>query len=215
MDILLDLDQVVTYQWDKIKKGPFFQTASSKLTRDLFIRVMEQIYHYTKHNSINQAVAAYKTDPNDTKLLRFVYKHALEELGHEKMVEHDLKSIGHHFEPTNSVPSSATEALIAYLYQVSLTQGAGPRLGYSFWAEDAYKHISPILDACRTDLNLTDKSMTFFISHADIDTKHAEEVKEAISRWCDTPEKRNQILNVARTSLYLTGELLNTALIEA
>ncbi len=211
MAILEALEDVVSTQWAEIKAGPFFESAKRGLTFPLYTRVMEQIYHYTKHNSLNQASAAFKTDPEDTRLLRFAYKHALEELGHEKMVEHDLQSIGHPFDPKQCVPSPATEALIAYLYYVSLTQGAGPRLGYSFWAENAYEHISPVLDACRRDLGLTDKQMTFFVSHAEIDTKHAQEVKEAILRWCDTPAKEEQILRVAQTTLYLTGQILNTA----
>jgi hypothetical protein len=211
MNVIERLDWVVNQQWEEIKTGPFFQTARKQLSLSLYIRVMEQIYHYTKHNSINQATAAFKTDPQDTKLLRFVYKHALEELGHEKMVEHDLKSIGHKIDLSLVTPAPATEGLIAYLYYVGLTQGAGPRLGYSFWAEDAYQHIAPLLNACRTDLKLTDKNMTFFVSHAEIDTQHAKEVKEAILRWCDTPEKEDQIIRVAKNSLYLTGEILNSA----
>lgn len=211
MDILEKLDEAVTNKWSEIKLGPFFTAISNGLSFVLYTRVMEQVYHYTKHNSINQATAAFKTDFEDTKLLRFAYKHALEELGHEKMVAHDLLSIGYEILPNKCVPLPATEALIAYLYYVGLTQGAGPRLGYSYWAESAYLHIFPILEACRKDLNLTDKNMSFFVSHAEIDSRHAEEVKEAILRWCDTPLKEQQIIQVAVTSLYLTGELLNSS----
>jgi len=211
MNVIERLDVAVNQQWEEIKTGQFFQSAGQQLSLSLYIRVMEQIYHYTKHNSINQATASFNTDPQDTKLLRFVYKHALEELGHEKMVEHDLKSVGHNIDLSLVTPSPATEGLIAYLYYVGLTQGAGPRLGYSFWAENAYQHIAPILNACRRDLKLSDKNMTFFVSHAEIDTHHAKEVKEAILRWCDTPEKENQIIRVAKNSLYLTGEILNLA----
>ncbi len=42
-------------------------------------------------------------------------------------------------------------------------------------------------------------------------THHAKEVKEAILRWCDTPEREDQIIRVAKNSLYLTGEILNSA----
>lgn len=211
MNVIERLDCVVEQQWEEIKAGPFFQSVNRQLSLNLYIRVMEQVYHYTKHNSINQATAAFKTDTQDTKLLKFAYKHALEELGHEKMVEHDLKAIGHKIDVSSMTVSPATEALIAYLYYVGLTQGAGPRLGYSFWAENAYQHIEPVLNACRSDLKLSDKNMTFFVSHAEIDTQHAKDVIDEIVRWCDTSEKEKDIIRVAKNSLYLTGEILNLA----
>ena len=53
---------------------------------ELYRLTMVQIFHYTRHNSINQAVAAFRAEPEQLSLLRFVYGHAREELGHEKMV---------------------------------------------------------------------------------------------------------------------------------
>lgn len=203
------LDQTISAEWGRIKQGEFFSVAKDGLPRELYISAMEQIYHYTLHNSINQATAAFMTQAEDTSLLKFAYKHALEEAGHEKMVLKDLRSIGYQFDPAKSRPLPATQALIGYLYYVSLKQGAGPRLGYSYWAEDSYGEIAPILDACRRDLGLTDKEMTFFVAHSSIDMKHADEVHEALLAWCDTEEKLAQVLDVARTSLYLTGEVIN------
>lgn len=209
VDIIRALDQAISEEWGRIKQGKFFRVVNDGLPRELYISAMEQIYHYTLHNSINQATAAFMTPAEDTALLKFVYKHALEETGHEKMVLKDLRSIGYQFDPAISRPLSATQALIGYLYYVSLKQGAGPRLGYSYWAEDSYGEIAPILDACRRDLELTDKEMTFFVAHSTIDMKHSEEVREAVVAWCDTEEKLTQVVDVARTSLYLTGEVIN------
>lgn len=208
-DVIKALDQTIAEEWGRIKQGEFFRIAKSGLPRELYISAMEQIYHYTLHNSINQAAAAFMTQAEDTSLLKFAYKHALEEVGHEKMALKDLRSIGHQFDPAKSRPLPATQALIGYLYYVSLKQGAGPRLGYSYWAEDSYDEIGPILDACRRDLGLTDKEMTFFVAHSTIDMKHADEVREVLVAWCDTEEKLAQVLDAARTSLYLTGEVIN------
>lgn len=209
IDVIKELDKVVAEEWSRIKKGEFFTLAQKGLPKELYVSAMEQIYHYTLHNSINQATAAFMTPAEDTALLKFAYKHALEETGHEKMVLKDLRSIGVHFDPEVSKPLPATEALVGYLYYVSLKQGAGPRLGYSYWAEDSYDHIEPILAACRKDLGLTDKDMTFFVAHSTIDSKHSEEVKVAVRDWCDDNVKLAKVLSVARTSLYLTGEVIN------
>jgi pyrroloquinoline quinone (PQQ) biosynthesis protein C len=111
----------------------------------------------------------------------------------------------------NSKPLPATEALNGYLYHVALKEGLVARLGYSFWAEDAYEHIQPILASARQTFGLTDDRMTFFVAHSSIDEKHSKEVREAISTWAVTAEEREAVKRVARTTLYLTGQILEAA----
>lgn len=210
-DILTALNNEVNGVWEKIKRGPFWRhMLTYGLDRELYRILMTQIYFYTRHNAINQAVAAYKALPDNVPLLRFVFKHAQEELGHQYMVVHDLESIG--LTPPNEnaeEPLPATTALIAYLYNVALEKGPVARLGYSFWAESVYDHISDLLNHMRKDLQLKDKNMTFFVSHAVIDTKHSQEVNEMIKANVETYADRASILEVARTSLFLTGMMLD------
>ena len=99
--------------------------------RSLYRLLMVQIYHYTRHNSINQAVAAFGAAPEQIGLLRFVYTHAAEELGHQNMVLHDLRAIGL-LEPDESIteaPLPATDALVNYLYGAALRRDPFPALG--------------------------------------------------------------------------------------
>jgi pyrroloquinoline quinone (PQQ) biosynthesis protein C len=174
---------------------------------------MLQVYHYTRFNSINQAACAFSADPGQTTLLRFVYKHALEELGHEKMVLRDLESIAA-LPASLPAPLPPTQALIAYLNDVAIRLGPIARLGYSYWAEEVYGHIQPILNKFRVDLGLKDEQMTFFVAHSTIDEKHSEEVRLAMQRAVKTDEERAQIKEVARVTLYLTGQLLEESLLE-
>ncbi len=125
------------------------------------------------------------------------------------MVIHDLKSVNlydENFRDKNPLP--ATQALISYLYKVALDKGAVARLGYSYWAESCYDHIDPLLKKLSNDLNLTKNNMTFFIAHSEIDSRHAEEVNEAISFCEPTEEEQEDIINTAVTTLYLTGQIL-------
>jgi pyrroloquinoline quinone (PQQ) biosynthesis protein C len=207
---LEELNETVEREWGRIRGGNFWRRVLSKPVTPTFYRMlMEQIYHYTKHNSINQATAAFRTDPTNRKLLRFVYKHALEELGHENMIVHDLTMAGW-FDPELLVsrPLPPTQALIAYLYQVAIESGAIARLGYSYWAESCYGHIDVILKKIASDLELTDKQMTFFVAHSDIDAKHSEEVAEAIRHSALVEADQRAMIDVARTTLYLTGQIL-------
>ena len=203
------LRETVEAEWAQIKRGEFWtRVMREPVTRPLYRDLMMQVYHYSRHNSVNQAVAAFVPAPDG--LLKFVYRHAAEELGHEKMVVHDLKSIDLFREAdTQAAPLPATEAMIGYLYYVSLRYGAVARLGYSFWAEGAHQHIQePLGKICR-DLNLTSKNVTFFGAHAEADQEHIQQVEDAIERYAVTPHDQALVRKVALTTLSLTGQLLD------
>lgn len=202
------LRQQVEAQWAEIKRGEFWRLVRERpVSRELYRDLMLQVYHYSRHNSMNQAVAAFVPAPEG--LLKFVYRHAAEELGHEKMVTHDLRSIDLLRESDlQQPPLPATEALIGYLYYVSLRYGALPRLGYSFWAEGAHAHIGEVLAKVMKDLSLTSKNVTFFGAHAEADVHHIQQVEEALEKYATTPEDQELVTRVATTTLSLTGQLM-------
>jgi hypothetical protein len=202
------LRQKVDAQWVEIKGGEFWRAVMGRpVSRALYKDLMLQVYHYSRHNSMNQAACAFVPAPEG--LLKFVYRHAAEELGHEKMVVHDLKSIDL-FQPSDldlpTVP--ATEALVGYLYSVSLRYGAVARLGYSFWAEGIYPHIQEPFRKISADLKLTSKNVTFFGAHAEADEDHIRQVEEAITKHALTPQDQEMVTRVAITTLFLTGQIL-------
>ena len=202
------LRATVDAEWAQIKKGQFWDRVMREpVSRELYRDLMMQVYHYSRHNSMNQAVAAFVPAPEG--LLKFVYQHAGEELGHERMVIHDLKSIDLFDEADLSQPPlPATEALIGYLYYVSLRYGAVARLGYSFWAEGIYVHIQDAFRKISADLGLERKNVTFFGSHAQADEAHSQQVEDALMRYANTREEQELVTRVALTTLSLTGQLL-------
>jgi hypothetical protein len=213
-DLFDRLDYSISQLWAQARRGAFWRHVSEHgFDRELYRITMNQIYHYTRHNSVNQAVAAFKAEPEQVGLLRFVYSHAREELGHEKLVLHDLRAIGllGATEVVADPPLPATDALINYIYGIALREGPIARLGYSYWAESVYEHIGPLLAVARTSLGLTDREMAFFVAHAEIDTKHAVEVQQAIRRAVSTAEQAEAVHRVAVTTLWLTTELLEQA----
>lgn len=204
------LDDVVAEGWRRIHNGPFWQyLRDNNADPELYRRTMQELWHYIQHNPLNQAVAVLGAPPLRTHLIRYAIEHAQEEIGHEKMIEHDLRAVGLLDESMMAAtPLPATQAFIAYLYYVGLTQGAVARMGYSYWAENSYSQIGELLDKCRAELGITDREMSFFIAHSNIDTKHSKEVQEALLRNATTPELQHQVIEVARTSLYLNEAML-------
>ena len=198
----------VDAQWAQIKRGAFWRRVMEQpVTPELYRDLMMQVWHYSRHNSMNQAVAAFVPAPEG--LLKFVYRHAAEELGHERMVVHDLKSVELFREADlQQAPLPATEALIGYLYYVSLRYGAVPRLGYSFWAEGIYVHIQEPFRKICGDLGLKGPNVTFFGAHAVADEAHIRQVEESITAYAKTAQEQELVERVAATTLSLTGQLL-------
>jgi hypothetical protein len=208
--LLSRLDAIIAEGWATIRSGAFFRhVLEHGFAPDLYRRTMVEIYHYTRFNSVNQALAVYRVMPEQTQLLGYCYRHAGEELGHERMVIRDLES-ANLLTPglLEAPPLAPTQALIGYLYHVALNIGAVARLGYSYWAESAYDNFGDVLARARLDLGLQDRQLSFFVAHSTIDARHAEEVKEAIAAHVRTEAEATQVVEVARTTLYLTGALL-------
>lgn len=210
-NFIQELDEDINNQWSLIKQGSFFKLIrENKIDEQLYHDLMVEIYHYTKHNSINQAAASVNVPDHANAILKYVYRHAIEEYGHEEMAIRDLESINIlDRSKLEQPPLPATEALIGYLYAVAQRYGAIARLGYSQWAENAYGHIDELTTKIRQDLFLEDENMSFFVNHSKIDKKHSAQVAEAIKAFCTTPKDKILVKMVAQTTLYLTGKMLD------
>lgn len=196
--------------WREIHAGAFWRALRTLgLDRPTYVELMAQIFHYTRHNAQNQALAAASVGSERLPLLRFCLRHAQEEAGHDLMVLHDLASIG--VEPDDvrrGTPLPETQAFVAWLHRACTERDATARLGYSFWAESCYPYIEELLAAMRRDLRLSDGQMTFFVAHSAVDREHFAEVRRVIAQSCDSEERRADLLDVLRTSLALTGGIL-------
>jgi pyrroloquinoline quinone (PQQ) biosynthesis protein C len=181
----------------------------------LYAIYLTETYHYTKHNSRNQALVAARKDDMSPQYMKYCLHHAEEEVGHELMASHDIKAMGFDIKESElPKPLKATTALTAYLYWVAEYDLPVARLGYSFWAERSYEYIKPLLSMISDGLGVPKKAMTFFNEHSEIDAKHAEEVVEAINRFVKTEEEWQAVEDVMINSLLLTTKMMDEVLEE-
>lgn len=182
---------------------------AGSITRELFALYMLETYQYTRHNARNQALVGVRTFELPAKYIGYCFKHAKEETGHEQMALNDVLALGFKLPEVDSLkPLPATETLIAYLYWISLQGNPIQRLGYSYWAENCYRYVNPIIGNIQRSLALKDNQLTFFIAHSHIDDKHAKEVAHMIAEYCRSEDDFQDILRVMETSLRLTGRIL-------
>lgn len=197
--------------WKKnLEKSQFAKLImDGKFGKELYVQYLTETYHYTKHNAKNQALVAVRDSTSPFAYQRFCLHHALEELGHEHMALHDLQKVGVKIDEANMPPMLASsETLVAYLYWVSAFGNPLQRIGYSFWAESSYDYIQPLLEKTRQILGIGGPQMTFLVQHADIDEKHAEEVKEVMLQVVKSEKDWEDIERVMLQSLKLTFDVL-------
>jgi FkbM family methyltransferase len=184
-------------------------------SKRLYAIYLIETYHYTFHNSRNQARIPARKEALDIQYMKFCLHHAEEEAGHERMALHDVKALGF---PVNEdslpEPLPATQELIRYLYDLSETGNPLARLGYSFWAERVYDYIEPLLTLMRVGVGIPRNAMSFFTAHSSIDAKHAVEVDRAILRFAKTEEDWHAIESCMLGSLERTIKMTHEVLTE-
>lgn len=183
--------------------------------RRLYAIYMTETYHYTRHNSRNQALVATRNDEMDLRYMKFCLRHAEEEVGHEKMALHDLRHCGYDVSEVDLPPPlPATVTLIAYLYYLAEKGNPVARLGYSFWAEQCYESLKPMLQFFQGGLALPNNAMTFFREHSVIDETHARQVTKAIEEFVVTEADWLAVEECMMNSLLLTTKLMDQVLEE-
>lgn len=184
-------------------------------SKKLYAIYMIETYHYTFHNSRNQALISTRKEEIDINYMKFCLHHAADEAGHEMMAFNDIRKLGFNLHKENLPdPLPATQELINYLYSVAETGTPLARLGYSFWAERVYSYIAPLLSLMKVGIGIPSKSMTFFNEHSDIDAKHAVEIDEAIIRFAKTDEDWKAIEECMIGSLDRTIKMTHEVLSE-
>lgn len=207
---LILLDQRIDKTWSDILGNSRLVKAirEGSVSKALYAIYMIETFHYTSHNARNQGLVGVRHADNPV-YAKFCFEHAAQEVGHEKMALHDVMSLGLKNEAFDIPPAlPETEVLIAYLYWISFTGNPLQRLGYSYWAENAYHFITPLINKLSETLSLKPAQLTFFIAHSDIDVDHFNEIKLILQRTCKRQADWDAVATVMETSLRLTGNML-------
>ena len=188
-----ELEKKMSSCWQDILSRPLAADVQKILTsgdKKLYAMWLCQVAHLTRHTSAHQALVGIRVNQTSYPYAKFCYEHASEEVGHEMMAIHDLKKIGVNVSKVDDLPAPlpATQKLNAYLYFISERAHPATRLGFSYWAEKCYPFIHSLAGNTKKSLGLEDHQMTFFVSHAVIDEKHAADVERIVKIVCKTPE---------------------------
>lgn len=174
----------------------------------LYALWLTQVAHLTKHTSLHQAMVGLRPGISHP-YMKFCFEHAAEEVGHEMMAIHDLRKIGVNVKTVDDLPTPlpATTQLNSYLYYAAQNAHPNTRLGFSYWAEKCYPYIDSLASGTKSSLGLSDSHMTFFVSHAAIDEKHAADVEKIVALVCKDAKDWAAVEDGMVTSLNLAVEI--------
>jgi hypothetical protein len=192
------LESRISERWGELLESPVAQSLKDILgkgDRRPYTLWLCQVAHLTRHTSAHQALVGTRVGEISIPYAKYCFEHAMEEVGHEQMALADLRRIGLSADRVEDLPPPlpSTELLTAYLYHASTRAHPATRLGFSYWAEKCYPYIEMLVRDTQASLGLADSQMTFFVSHAAIDEKHARGVEEIIDKVCKTDADWNAV----------------------
>jgi hypothetical protein len=174
---------------------------------------MSDVYCYALHSSQVIALAGSRLVLSHPALAQYLFRHAEEELGHDKWAASDLGDLGlSPAEIKNVVPSSACIRMIALEYYYAAQANPVGLFGWMFVLESlGGKSASGIAGAIDQTLQLNGKGTYFLRGHGDADAQHSEDLCSVIDANVKSQEDVETFLLVAAEAEDLYCSILDHA----
>ena len=158
-----------------------------RVTLAQYKSVLREIYHYAKEDPQIQALATVYFRGEDRDTVKMFLKHAVSEIGHDRMALADLAALG---EDVSRIPLSnplpATMALTSFpFYQIQYANPVG-YLGYLYFLEHMPTAAGAAYANALAAAGVPTTAMTFLHEHTIVDVAHNKLMEEYVSRLVRT-----------------------------
>ena len=155
------------------------------IQRDEYIAFLTQAFHHVRH-TVPLMMAVGSRLPSRLDWLRKEIIHYTEdEEGHEQWILNDIAAAGG--DPSaaqRSLPSIATDAMVAYAYDTAMRRNPVGFFGMVFVLEGASIALAcDAADRIQTSLQLPNKAMTYLRSHGQLDQQHVQDLYAILNRF--------------------------------
>lgn len=192
------------------------QLMRGNITVDQYRTYMADVYCYALHSSQVIALAGSRLVLSHPPLAQYLFRHAEEELGHDKWAASDLQDLGlSSSDIRNITPSSPCFRMIGLEYYYAAHANPIGLFGWMFVLESLGGRIGGrIAQAVDQVLRLNGKATYFLRGHGEADAHHSEDLYAVISANVKSEEDRATFLYMARESEDLYRAILDNALHE-
>lgn len=189
--------------------------AAGQLTVAQYKSVLREIYHYAKEDPQIQALATVYFRGDDRDTVKMFLKHAISEIGHDRMALADLEVLGEDISQIPLInPLPATIALTAFpFYQIQYANPVG-YLGYLYFLEHMPTVAGRTYATALAAAGVPAEAMTFLQEHTTVDVAHNRLMDEYVTRLVRTEADLAAVSYALEVTATLYGAML-TAAIEA
>jgi len=191
---------------------PLRVVQDKRLTIPLYCSVLREIYHYTKEDPQMQAYAATYFRGDDRELVPLFFRHALSEVGHEKLALADLVTLGESSEGiASSRPLPSTIAFTAFgFYQIAFGNPVG-YLGYLYFLEMLPTQHGGAFREALVHAGVPESGLTFLRDHMTIDVGHNKLMEQYLSKLVRNRSDLDAAIYAMQVSAHLYAHLLQGA----
>lgn len=194
---------------ESLTGAPIIRRAlAGQISRDEYIAFLTQAFHHVRHTvPLMMAVGARLPDRLGW-LRKEIIHYTQEEEGHEQWILNDIEAAGGDATAASrSLPSMATDAMVAYAYDTAMRRNPVGFFGMVFVLEGASVALAcNAADRIQATLQLPKRAMTYLRSHGELDQQHVHDLYGILNRL-ELDEDRDAVERCARVMFRLYGNI--------
>lgn len=189
------------------------QISQGRLTHPEYQAYLQDVYCYALHSSVVIGLAATRLVHSHPPLAEYLFRHAGEELGHDRWVVSDLRDLGMTDQKIERIqPSSPCARMIGLEYYYAAHANPVGLFGWMFVLESLGGKVGgSIASAIDELLGLNGKAMYFLRGHAEADAHHSEDLYNVISAHVSADADRQVFQTMVKESEDLYCAILDHA----
>ena len=187
--------------------------ADGRFTIAHYKSILREIYYYARENPQIQALAAVYFRGEDRGMVRPFFRHALSEIGHDRLALDDLAALGETVsEIPHQQPLPSTIGMVAYpFYQIQHLNPVG-YLGYLFFLEFTPTSAADRYMAYLTKIGVPAGAQTFLNEHAKVDIQHNKWMEGYAESLIRTDADLESVVYAMRVTGSLYARMLDGAM---
>lgn len=185
----------------------------AKVTREQYRSYMVDVYHYACHSSQVIGMAAVRLVTSHPEMATYLFRHAEEELGHDKWAASDLRDLGMSDQQiATSHPSNACLEMLGLEYLYAGHFNPVGLFGWMFTLESLGAQVaSQVAKKLNETLSLGGRGLYFLTGHGEADKDHSADLTRVISVEVKSAEDIAVFQRMARISCDSYVRILDAA----
>jgi pyrroloquinoline quinone (PQQ) biosynthesis protein C len=187
------------------------QALQGRIARETYLAFLVQAYHHVRH-TVPLMMAVGSRLPDRLAWLRKDVLHYLEEEdGHDEWILNDIAAAGGDRDAaTRSAPSVATDAMVAYAYDMVSRRNPVGFFGMVHVLEGTSASLAlHAADSIAASLGLPARAFTYLRSHGQLDQEHTQHLAGILDRLDDDGD-RAAVVQCAHAIYWLYGNMFRS-----